>query len=274
MKLESKILQKQIEDDHIAHAYLFCGQDSSYVWEQALLFAKEAVGENSFLKEKFDGGQLADVLVIEAEKNIISIEQIRSIKTFLSTMPLESNRKIILIKDCEKMRTESANALLKTLEESPDYALLILTTALKDVLLKTIVSRCQSIDFYGSDMKEYSFDLHELFDILEKSLQRDLLQMVFARGFFEREKDHKEEIIEGILLFFVDLLRFISTKNTAMLHFPQNVKRYEMFREMKDYHIENIIKKVNQIGYNFRYNINYQLSMEELLLYIMEENDA
>lgn len=274
MGLENRILQKQLNENNVGHAYLFCGSDSAYLWNQALLFAREAIGKDSSLKRKFDMKQLADILIIEAEKNTISIEQVRSIKTFLMTAPLEADRKIILIKDCEKMRAESANALLKTLEETPGYALILLTTALKDLLLKTIISRCRMVEFYQSKEKEYSFEPDELFDILEKSLKRDLLQMMTSNAFFEREKEHKEEVIEVILLFFADLLRYHGTNRTYPLYFPQNAERYEIFREMKDDRIENIMKKTNQIGYNFRYNINYQLSMEELLLYIMEENDA
>src|SRR5690606_7672251 len=60
-----------------------------------------------------------------------------------------SNRKIYIIDNCHNMRLESQNALLKTLEEPPEYVTIILITSEKDKIIPTILSRCQIIKFYS-----------------------------------------------------------------------------------------------------------------------------
>jgi DNA polymerase-3 subunit delta' len=76
----------------------------------------------------------------------IRLEQIRAIGRFLSQPPLESSRSVVVIEKAELMAEAAANGLLKTLEE-PGQATLILLAADKQVLLSTLISRCQIIPF-------------------------------------------------------------------------------------------------------------------------------
>lgn len=73
----------------------------------------------------------------------ISIEKVRELQRDAAYRPYEGKRKVAVILEADQMRAEAANALLKTLEEPPDYLLLILTTAKPNSLLPTILSRCQ-----------------------------------------------------------------------------------------------------------------------------------
>ncbi len=72
----------------------------------------------------------------------IRIDQVREIESFLNLTPYEGSRKVIIIDGSESLNTAAANALLKTLEEPPDDALLLLLTVSEDALLPTIRSRC------------------------------------------------------------------------------------------------------------------------------------
>ncbi len=77
----------------------------------------------------------------------IAVEQIRMMQRDIFSRPFEGKRKVVIMAEAEHMHVSSANSLLKTLEEPPEYATLILTTNDINKLLPTVVSRCQQIRF-------------------------------------------------------------------------------------------------------------------------------
>ncbi|HOT91511.1 MAG TPA: DNA polymerase III subunit delta' [Anaerolineae bacterium] len=97
---------------------------------------------------KFTSGTHPDFMPIEPEEagGSLKIEQIRAVERFLALTPHESAHKVALISDFERATIAAANALLKTLEEPPAYAHLILLAQDADLLLPTIVSRSQQIN--------------------------------------------------------------------------------------------------------------------------------
>lgn len=88
-----------------------------------------------------------DFLVVSdgIDEGVIKIENTREIIRFLSLKPFSSEFKLVIIYLAEKMTTEAANNLLKTLEEPPEYARIILTTNAEKLILPTIMSRCRKI---------------------------------------------------------------------------------------------------------------------------------
>lgn len=81
----------------------------------------------------------------DREKRILLVDQIRDLEKWLSTAPFESHYKIGIVRRFEDANEEAQNAFLKTLEEPPSHAILILTTQDAGLLLPTIVSRCQPL---------------------------------------------------------------------------------------------------------------------------------
>lgn len=123
---------------------------------QALLFAgPPGVGKATFadafarmlLPHKKDP---ADLIVLRPEGKSLfhPIESIRTLIQKLALAPFEAARKIVIIEDADRMQAPAANALLKTLEEPPAYAHLILTASHPDQLLPTILSRCIQLPFH------------------------------------------------------------------------------------------------------------------------------
>lgn len=90
---------------------------------------------------------LFDTLIVEPLEpgNSIGINQIRELKAKILLKPFNSSHKLILVFDFEKATTETQNAFLKTLEEPPEDTIIVLTARNKDLLLPTVVSRCQVI---------------------------------------------------------------------------------------------------------------------------------
>lgn len=170
-----KLLERAVELNRIAPAYLFCGvsgigrSQAARSFAQMLLSIDVAPARLPTVEHKIATGNHPDLLWVEptylnkgeiytaaqaAEKGLqyktppkIRIEQIRSLTQFLQRPILEANRKVIVIEEVQTMAESPANALLKTLEE-PGNATLILIALDADALLTTLVSRCQKIQFY------------------------------------------------------------------------------------------------------------------------------
>jgi DNA polymerase III subunit delta' len=131
-----------------SHAYLLVGPRGSGVEEAARLFAAAAIAPDD--DRAFDlaaRGVHPDVVEIDPAATQIRVEDAQTILEEAYRSPVEGARKAILVFEAERLNEQAANKLLKTLEEPPETALIVLVTAGADQLLETIRSRCQRVDF-------------------------------------------------------------------------------------------------------------------------------
>ena len=159
-----EILQDEIEKDRISHAYLFSAKKGSGKSKLAFEFAKASFCEESQLDScgscincrKMDHQNHPDFKIISVleGKSAISIDQIRELKKEIAYKPYDSDHKIYIIESAEKMTKEAANSLLKTLEEPPSFATIILLVEDSGRLLPTLVSRCQQIKLRNVSKKK------------------------------------------------------------------------------------------------------------------------
>jgi len=148
-------LRHAVARDEIPHALLITGPASvgKHTLAQQLVAAMlcKANGDRPcgtcLSCRKLRSGNHPDYVVVEPEGATarLKIDQIRPVERFLALTPKEGTRKVVLISDFERATIGAANALLKTLEEPPSYAHLILLATDADLLLPTIVSRSQQI---------------------------------------------------------------------------------------------------------------------------------
>ena len=186
-------LLKILEENSISNAYIFYGPKNIGKKEYALKFISEFIKRNNSdfkAYEKIKQNNYPDYLIIEPtylikgqitnqseiniqtkkkNKPLIRIEQIRKIKDFLSKKSLESEKKFILINDAHLFNESSSNCLLKTLEE-PTNAVFILLTSKLNLLLDTIISRCQIIRFKPYSNKELRYFYENSKDLCDKSI--------------------------------------------------------------------------------------------------------
>lgn len=151
--LAISVLQRSIALDRVAHAYLFSGiegcgkKKTALAMIQAVFCGKEeACGVCSSCR-KVASGQHPDLHILEPDGAFIKIDQVRELQKELSYRPFEAPKKACIINGAEKLNLSSGNALLKTLEEPPGNALMILVTAERQAVLQTILSRCQTLNF-------------------------------------------------------------------------------------------------------------------------------
>ncbi|MBU5636748.1 DNA polymerase III subunit delta' [Geomonas sp. Red69] len=147
------VLKRSIALERVAHAYLFSGIDgcgkkkTALAMVQAVFCGKEeACGVCSSCR-KIASGQHPDLHILEPDGAFIKIDQVRELQKELFYRPFEAPKKACVIDGAEKLNLSSGNALLKTLEEPPGNALMILITAERSAVLQTILSRCQTLDF-------------------------------------------------------------------------------------------------------------------------------
>lgn len=143
----ARTLKNAIDQDRVAHAYLFVGTRGVGKTSLARLFAKALnAGENHDVAEAIMTGQDTDVIEIDAASNR-GVENARELIANSIYRPLRGKRKIYIIDEVHMLTTEAFNALLKTLEEPPEHVMFILCTTEPHKVPATIQSRCQRFDF-------------------------------------------------------------------------------------------------------------------------------
>ncbi|WP_343101827.1 DNA polymerase III subunit delta' C-terminal domain-containing protein [Romboutsia sp. MSSM.1001216sp_RTP31141st1_G3_RTP31141_220114] len=175
-----KYLTNSINNNKISHAYMFEGIEG---------IGKKKLTEElaKLLLDISDVNNSPDYIEIKPDGNSIKIAQIRKLQTDIIIKP-HKDYKIYVINDAHKMTVEGQNALLKTLEEPPQYAIIILVTSNKEALLDTIKSRCEIIKFLPIsliDLKKY---------LIQKGVdeQRAQLLATFSRGSIEKALELSE----------------------------------------------------------------------------------
>lgn len=149
-----RILSNQIETDSTSHAYLFCGTRGTGKTTTARLLAKGLNCTSPGMKPcgvcdactAIKDGNYLDVVEIDAASNN-GVDNIRELRESVKYPPAAGKKKVYIIDEVHMLSTGAFNALLKTLEEPPEYVTFILATTEPEKLPATILSRCMRLDF-------------------------------------------------------------------------------------------------------------------------------
>ncbi|HFI0644927.1 TPA: DNA polymerase III subunit delta' [Streptococcus suis] len=143
-----------LEQNRLAHAYLFSGDFASYdmaIFLSQSLFCQEKVGvlpcQNCRTCRLIETGEFSDVTLLSPQGNIIKTETVRELVKNFSQSGFESSKQVFIIRDAEKMHANAANSLLKVIEEPQSEIHIFLLTNQEEAVLPTIKSRTQIIDF-------------------------------------------------------------------------------------------------------------------------------
>jgi DNA polymerase-3 subunit delta' len=140
---EAKRLLAAALADGPAHAYLFHGPPGVGKRRAAVAFAGELIGDAG----RVERGTHPDVYVLEPVGDQVLIDEIRALRRDLHMRPFEAQHRVYMILDAHTMNEAAADALLKDLEEPPEYAVVVLVADDLGPLPETILSRCQLIPF-------------------------------------------------------------------------------------------------------------------------------
>jgi DNA polymerase-3 subunit delta' len=160
------LLAQTVASGRLSHAYLFTGPAQvgkttlARAFAQAILCERGSGGPCRGSEgacrtcQRIAQGRYPDLQVIAAEKNTIQIEQARVLQSDAALSPLEGRFKIFIIREIERATPPAANALLKTLEEPPPKVILLLTSHRRDLVLPTVLSRCQIVGLRPAPLEQ------------------------------------------------------------------------------------------------------------------------
>jgi len=301
-------LNNIVKSKSFANGYIFYGSEGVGKKQTALQFIKEIFKQSSpseNVEERITNNNHPDFLIIEPDSllatkssgssdlektiksgsEIIKIAQIRNIKTFLSQKSINSEKKIVLIVNAHLLNESASNCLLKILEE-PSNGIFILLTSKLNLLLDTIISRCQMIRFRSFSSKQINTILKDYFDPYKFSINRrlgiqDLINS--ANGSpnqllknIEIWNDFSDEIISKLDFPIKNTLEIleISKSISEKLEISQQICLVNLIQTIWWRKTKNIIliKKLENLKYLLRKNIQPRLAWEIAFLKISMEN--
>ena len=182
-------LINQIKNDKIGHAYLFCGSRGTGKTSTAKIFAKAincispedgSPCQKCAVCEALNGNNI-DVLEIDAASNN-GVDEIRDLREKVKYPPVNGKYKVYIVDEVHMLSPSAFNALLKTLEEPPSYAVFILATTEVHKLPATILSRCLRFDFGLVSVEELSSLLVDIFEKEGIVAEKEAIEMIARAG--------------------------------------------------------------------------------------------
>lgn len=185
-----KTLQNQLRADRIGHAYLFCGTRGTGKTTVAKIFARAVncehpvdgspCGECECCQSILKGISM-NVIEIDAASNN-GVDNVREIIEQVTYPPTEGRFKVFIIDEVHMLSTAAFNALLKTLEEPPEYVIFILATTEANKIPITVHSRCQQYDFHRITTDTIKDRMRELLEIEGGKVTEDALSYIAKKA--------------------------------------------------------------------------------------------
>ena len=179
-------LKNQIEANRIGHAYLFCGTRGTGKTTVAKIFAKAVNCEHPVngspcgecaMCRSIAAGRSMNVIEIDAASNN-GVDNIREIREEVAYRPTEGKYKVYIIDEVHMLSIGAFNALLKTLEEPPEYVIFILATTEVHKIPITILSRCQHYDFKRISIETITDRMRDLMQEEQVEVEEKALRYV------------------------------------------------------------------------------------------------
>ncbi|MDD6439725.1 MAG: DNA polymerase III subunit delta' C-terminal domain-containing protein, partial [Lachnospiraceae bacterium] len=252
-----------------------------------------------------------DIMVWRYQKETsISVDDIRALVSDVQIKPYASRYKIYILPDAQKMTREAQNALLKTLEEPPEYAVIILLSTSRDAMLETILSRCVVLPLRPVDaakVRSYLMDRHgvepyqadicvafaqgnigravalatseNFYSLLERAIQIlthvkewDVSDIVVLIRDMDRGKDVVNDILDLFSIWYRDVLLFKATRDADGIIFREQIVQIREAAQKSSYDgIQRILDAIRTAKIRLKANVSFDLTME-LLLLTMKEN--
>ena len=312
-------LRSAVRSGNISHAYIFGGEDGVGKSLLATLFAMDLLCEEDGDEPcmtcpscaKAISGNHPDIIYVTHEKPAsIGVDDIRDqLVNTAEIRPYESDYKIYIIDEAEKLTPSAQNAMLKTIEEPPEYVVVILLAENPDILLPTILSRCVTLNFKPAadeEVKEYLMqNLHvpdyqaeieasyaqgnvgkairaaesadfmhmtqDAVRLMKTSKKMDSLDLIDAMKFMSAEKQKVYGYLDIFSMWFRDVLLFKATREIDNLVFKDEINAIKDRAAVSSYEgIETILAAIETAATRLRANVNFDLVIELLFLTIRE----
>lgn len=313
-------LENAIKMDKVSHAYIINGEKNAGKEFIAKTFAMalqcenrqgtEPCGECHSCRQALSGNHPYIIFITHEKPGTIGVDDIRrQVNNDVAIKPYKGPKKIYIMNEGEKMTAQAQNALLKTLEEPPEYAVLLILTGNVDSLLQTILSRCVVLNMKpakDAQIKKYLMETMEIPDykadicvafargnvgkakllasseefdkvkeeaitLLKYIKEMELNEIVAAIKKITEYKFDVNDYMDILSIWYRDVLLFKATHDANLLIFKEEIQHIRKVADKSAYEgIEKIIDALEKSKQRLNANVNFDLTMELLLLTIKE----
>ena len=273
------IMMGEIKNKHISHAYLIDENNNSEAFNIVMAFIKEVLTsdepdeQSKILRERIDSGNYPEIRIIEPDGMLIKKQQILDLQQDFSRVAVEGSKRIYIIRDADKMRSETANSMLKFLEEPDNDIMAILMTNNFNNLLSTIVSRCQVIRLNNDGESIANDEFNEVALNFIKSIENNGIKTIMREQelLFDmistKEREKYILFFDKIVDMYYDILKISGGINQI---------KYERFLDdfmviAKKNSTEILLKKINiimNLKDTIKYNVGINLLIDNLIVSI------
>ena len=314
-----KYISSAVENNRVSHAYILNGERGSGKKMLANLFAmtllcetgdNEPCGKCHSCKQA-ESGNHPDIIRVTHEKpNSISVDDIRTqVNNTVDIKPYQGPYKVYIIPQADMMTPQAQNAILKTIEEPPSYAVFLLLTENAETLLPTINSRCVMLKLRNIkdtlikkylmenlEIPDYKADMCTAFaqgnmgraimlansdhfnEIREEAVQllkhineMELNEIVAAVKNISVYKLEITDYLDIIMIWYRDVLLYKATKEIDKVVFKDQLQSIKEQARKSSYEgIELILESLEKAKARLKANVNFDLVMELLFLTIKE----
>ena len=281
------IFMNEINNNRISHAYLIDENNYADAFNMIKAFSKEilSLGYDDFQKKiickRIDDNNYPELKIIEPDGMFIKKNQIIDLQKNFAMEAVEGNKRIYIIRDVDKMRLETANSMLKFLEEPDNNIVAILMTNNFNNLISTIVSRCQVIRFnnINYELSDDNNDLDDIvinfIDFVENKKLRSLIneQDLVFKFFNQKDRENFILFFDKIINIYYDIMKInVGEKNICFSNY------YDKLKVISDKN--SIVSINNKINYLIKTkgliknNININLLIDSVIVKIGGCNES
>ena len=311
--------KKAIENNKVSHAYIINGEKGMGKRTVAKAFAMTLLCEekgtvpcmkcHSCVQALTDNNP--DLITITPDKpTTLSIDHIRqTLVNDVELKPYSNSHKVYIVEDAELMNNAAQNAILKTIEEPPEYAVIILLTTNISALLQTVLSRCVKLDMQPLKkevVKKYLMEKEKVVDYqadiavsfaggnlgkaIELSKSQDFAEMLdeviqllrYIKDMqayevvaaVKRASEYKfrfTDYIDLMILWFRDVLVYKASQNVNELIFKDEIQTIKKHAAKSSYNgIEHILEAMNKAKLRLKANVNFDVAIEMMFLTIRD----
>ena len=311
-------MEETVKKGSVSHGYLICGEEYSGRKTLANMFAKALLCKEDVIScgkcsscIQVENGNNPDLIYLKSEKDTsISVEEIREqINQTVAIKPYASERKVYMIPNADKMTVQAQNALLKTLEEPPEYVTILLLASNPQKLLPTILSRVVQwkikpiekekiasflVSKYEIETEKAEFcagfsmgnigkairlatvsDYQEIYDfcvhLLKYIHEMPVYEVIYAMKDLSKHKLEISDYLDFIMVWYRDVLMLKATNNPNKILFKKEYKDISKQSQRSSFEgLEQIIMAIDKAKQRLDANVNFDIAMELLMLTIKE----
>lgn len=284
-ELAYNLFVSDIENNCVTHAYLIDENNYNGSFDMIMSFVKAILCEKNYysndkcdecsLCKRIDDGNYPELKIINPDGLYIKKSQITMLQQEFSRSAVEGKKRIYIIRDCDKMRTEAANSMLKFLEEPEEGIIAILMTNNINNVLSTIISRCKVIKLNNLSMSTTTVDIeleNLAIDFVKNMEIKGIDTIISLKDIWfsvvgAKERDKMIVVFDLMIDIYYDIMKMIvGNENIKCIKWREDISKL-----MVNNTLDGVLKKINILvdaKDSIKYNVNSNLLMDSLVISI------